>query len=386
MQKLLLLFIWGLHIATPVPVADRYVWKYNTTAHRLLKIDEEISALPAAQRYQIFDSKYKILDEVIGKINLRIQPLVANKLLSQKERALKILKEIDWTLIENNFIVCIHTKTMSDALSPKDINFSGCQIFGSPDNIDHSTDTFYIMNCPALSCQVRLTPKAYEHIKKNQIGKYYTVDCDIAAIIYLAVGEVNGLPLKLVEMPSHNFVRWRFNESEFLNWDNNSALEYTNYDFRNGLTTTSSSKISPEEELEGHFLQDMTIDEIVGYYYSVTGIELKDQKRYREAEQFYNKSISIRQYDALALNNLSWMYLTVLEFKSENNYKVALRLSEKVDAIIPSDKNYKDTFSCACAAVGDFVRAIKLEKLAFNDSTKIAGYSKGKTCLDMNLH
>ncbi len=45
-------------------------------------------------------------------------------------------------------------------------------------------------------------------IKARGSGPFYVVDCDVGSFIYLAIAEVMGYPLHLINIPGHSFVRW----------------------------------------------------------------------------------------------------------------------------------------------------------------------------------
>jgi tetratricopeptide (TPR) repeat protein len=362
----------------------RYVWRYQTISHQLLKIDEEISSYPQADRSRLFDKKYALLDDFIDSVKLALAEVNKMKFLSATERAITTLRIVDEVLTRLNFIVCIGTKDLAHGLTPVKIP-PGCQMYVVPDNIDHSAEEFYFSSCFTTQLQIRLTKSGLEHLNKNRDEDYYLIDCDISALLFLSIAEVNNLPIHMIEIPEHNFVRWRIDERDYINWDNNTARVYADYDFRNGLTATSKTKITAEEETNGHFMQDMTQDQIKGYYITLAAETLKEGKKFLQAESYYREAIKYRPYSSLALNNLSWMYLTVADFKSEKNYQEALRLSKIVDGLSPNDLNYRDTYGCACAAVGDFAKAIELERSAQNDSDQIKGYMNKKTCLDMGL-
>lgn len=45
------------------------------------------------------------------------------------------------------------------------------------------------------------------------------IDCDGYSAVYLAVGEVLGLPIKMVRAPAHTFVRWQLESGKYINWE-----------------------------------------------------------------------------------------------------------------------------------------------------------------------
>lgn len=45
------------------------------------------------------------------------------------------------------------------------------------------------------------------------------IDCDGYSALYLAIGEVLNLPIKMVRAPAHTFIRWEFRDGTYLNWE-----------------------------------------------------------------------------------------------------------------------------------------------------------------------
>jgi tetratricopeptide (TPR) repeat protein len=237
-----------------------------------------------------------------------------------------------------------------------------------------------------------LTPNTSRHLECyhyrpsrawDSAVKHHLIDCDLSALIFYSIGEVLNLPIRFVEVPNHNFIRWRFDETSYMNWDNNTARIYSDDDFRRGDSPTSGESFNQEEEENLHYLKDMTIAEISGYYKTIVAGILKNARHYKEAEQYYLEAISERPNGVFALNNLSWMYLTTPAFKNRVSYQKAYNLSKKVDQLHPRSIEYRDTFSCACAAVGRFKKAIKVEKTARNKDERIKAFKERKTCLDL---
>lgn len=346
----LVILLFTLFVTDRMKPSEYYKWKYSTTAHRLLQLEEDYS------KGIITDRQYKILDDLIDSAKERLGPyLQAHSSLGEAE-AKVVFETIDSVLTEQFFIVCILMDKLSDALRPRQLN--------------------------QLSCTPYLPGYRREFCQKNQTAQYYSIDCDLGAFLYISIGEVLGLPLHVIEVPGHNFVRRRFTDQKYMNWDNNSGNVCTDDDFRKGLTPTIKRPFNIEAERRCHFLTDMDQDDITGYYLSLIAIGLSKQHKYAAAEDLYVKSVKHRPYDAFSLNNLSWMYLTVPAFKSKANYQKAYELSVVVDSLLPDEIEYRDTYSCACAGVGYFQKAIQIEKTARNKPTRIEGYKRNKSCLD----
>lgn len=356
LYSLTIFLLTGLSATSRQTLAP-YQWKYHTTAQRLLQIEESYSKLTAEKKRAYYDPMYQTIDRLIDAAKIRLAPYTQPGQAIDSAKAKLVLQTIDSVLTEQHFLVCIIVDRLSEALTPKKLE--------------------------QFSCYKYLPGYRREFCERRPDSLYYGVDCDLGAMLYVSIGEVLNFPLKLIEVPAHNFVRWRFADNSYLNFDNNTGLIYADDSFRNGQTATSSSRFSLAEEKACHFLQDMGEKEVRAYYLTIIGIFISHQGRYAETEQLYKEAIAARPYDVLAMNNLSWMYLTLSNFKKPAYYKEAYRLSKLVDQLLPSSIEYKDTYSCACAGIGDFKKAGIVEKAARNKPKRLAGYHKRMTCLDI---
>ncbi len=335
----------------------RYSCRYSTTSHRLLRLEEKYSKLLAVEKNSFYDPMYQKIDLLIDSAKIRLKKIISKDSIIPYDIALKILATIDSILTEQYFLVCIKVEKLSDALTSK------------------SRKDF--------KCVEYLQGYRSEFVKIHPTSKYYGIDCDLGAFLYLSIGEMLKLPLYVVEVPGHNFIRWQFPDKTYINWDNNSGKSYSDDAFRQGDTPTISKSFTPKEERLNHFLTNLSQNDITGYYLSIIAIELSHQGRYSETEQLYLQAIAYRPYDALSSNNLSWMYVTVAQFKNAEIYQKAYKLSVKVDSLAPKEIEYRDTYSCACAAIGKFNEAIIIEKKARNKVKRIEGYKLKKSCLDL---
>lgn len=343
-----------MKIASAQVNSNEYISRYNTTSHKLLKLEEKYSYLSEAEKRNYYDSKYKKLDELIDVSKIRLGNFTKVQTSSDIDDVTHILKTIDSLLIEQFFIICVRVHRFSDALTPKKMDKFECV------KSYHEYGASFYNNYPD--------------------SKYYGIDCDLGSLLYLSIGEVLNLPLRFVEVPEHNFIRWEFTDKTYVNWDTNKGRVISDDDYRNGIGCLSFTR---KEEKLNHYLENMNQNEIKGYYLSLIAMLLSDQNRYLESQKLYLQAIEFRPYDALSCNNLSWMYLTEPFFNSDTYYQKAYELSLKVDSLLPKNITYKDTYSCACAGIGDFEKAIQIEKEAKDKKYRIDGYKHKKTCLDL---
>lgn len=359
-------------------------WKYNTLAHQLLNEEQLVSDKPKSD----YVPMYKLLDSVIEYNSIEIKPILSDTSLSKKQRAIKILKKIDISLAEMNFTIKIHTSNLSDALVPTKFNYSK---WSSLQGVIHKRgihrDTFFFHNYLTkniLNKSIVENIDRYLHFEKKRPETYYIVDCDIGALLYLSIAEVNSLNMYLVEVPGHNFVRYYYDDTgNYINWDNNTAKEISNEEYKKGQSFTSNKTLTEQQIKLGRYLQDMSREEVVGYYRTLTAVIAENSGDIISAEKELIKAVKARPYSTLALNNLSWLYITQDKYQEKVYFEKALALSKKVDSIYPMDNNYKDTFACAYASLGDFKMAEKIELQGSKDSTRLAGYRNNKTCYEM---
>lgn len=311
-----------------------YQAKYHTITHEILKSEQSVSK---NSNYQ-YDQMLKLLDDLIEGASLRIKGAALNSLTPQ-QKARSILKLINETIINFKFKLNIGTQTISEMLTNR------------------------------------------------------TADCDTGSMLYIAIAQALGLPIFMVEVPNHNFVRYYYEDAEYINWDSNTALydanlnaEYSDSDYMNAQSLTCRScGFTVDDAVESHYLQPMSNDWIRGYFYSLTN-SLKPLV-HNEARIIFEKSLSIRPFSHLAMNNFSWFLLTNKSFAGNpNDQELALKLAIQATQLKPYDSNYIDTLGCAYAANGDFDKAEQYESTGGgNDNDQIKGYRNKRTCFQQGL-
>lgn len=242
--------------------------KYNTVAHRLLQVEELAFADPNAD----YIGMYSALDSVIDKAVQKIQPLLAHNQLSGKESAQRILEAIDQSLWEMDFIVCIKTHFLQRALARRKLPLGKSRLhFWSREDARPGDSTVYFgasLNATAYPQVTLMSGDRKDEFLAAPQSHYRLIDCDLMAYLYLAIAEVLELPIYLVEVPGHFFVRYEYSDSDYLNWDNNSAKEYSDDDFRDGLTPSTSRQISKEDEEAYPYLQSLSGEEAMALHTS----------------------------------------------------------------------------------------------------------------------
>ncbi len=309
-----------------------YISKYRTITHELLQLEKILNQKSGSE----YDGMFKLLDSIIDISSKEINPILEKVDLDKREKAIEVLKSINNILQKLNFTLVIYTDTLTEMLSEK------------------------------------------------------RMDCDTGAMLYLAIAEVLELPIYNVTVPKHSFVRYYYKDMEYLNWDNNTAMfitnispVYTDSDFMHGRSSTSSTTFSIDDAARFHYLQPMSKDDIRGYFYTqILSVDNLDEQK---TKNVLEKSLKLRPFSHLSMNNLAWFLLTSKKYhNSPENIKIAYDLAIKATNLYENNEPYLDTLGCACAATGDFEMAEYYEKNGGGNNLKqILGYQNGKNCFEL---
>jgi len=179
------------------------------------------------------------------------------------------------------------------------------------------------------------------------------IDCDLYCFIYLGIAEMNNLPLSMVELPQHNFIRWYFPDGRFINWE---AIE--------GKYHSADSTLSCYGYLNDinrqYYLRPWPSTEVLSYYYTLRGSIFDYNNLYlnpKKAKRDYEKAIRISSNRAVTFNNLAWLYVVNPSFDNEFNLQKLLAMMDTAINRL-NDRNYYDTKAGLYAQAGNFKSAI----------------------------
>jgi tetratricopeptide (TPR) repeat protein len=230
-----------------------YKPRYDTIAHKALKIELEVKSQDYAPNYELLDS---IIDEAKAKIKVKSS-------YSEKE-ATEVLKIIDDILLQRRFMA-VDQGLLCDALVPQKV-----------------TSTMISS----------IDPKAVRF--KLRVGETVNFAHDFSnVLIYVAIGEVLGLPIRGVSVPNHAFVRWCMTDTTHVNWDTTGGAvkpdsEYvamqhiSDASIKNGIYL---SNLSPNEMLAGVFCD-------VGAVWSGLWVGLENEYRNKDEVTRFAKAIA----------------------------------------------------------------------------------------------
>ncbi len=193
-------------------------------------------------------------------------------------------------------------------------------------------------------------------------------DCATGSVLYLSVFESLGRPVSIVEVPGHNFVRWRIEPREHLNWEVNYGECFSDDDYRGGIMGPS---FGPEAEQRCGYLKDMTADQVEGYHLSLAAT-LIDSQHLAEKLAWNQRAVELYP-SAFSKNNLAWLVATERGLHSPDMLEAALILAREAVELRP-DNNLLDTLAVVHAARGEFEQAITVELGGNSDPNRLRNY------------
>ncbi|HEX8512822.1 MAG TPA: hypothetical protein VF688_06925 [Allosphingosinicella sp.] len=110
-------------------------------------------------------------------------------------------------------------------------------------------------------------PTRLAHLKGG--GPIYFVDCDIGSMLIISVAQMVGFEVAMVEVPGHNFIRWKSPEGATANWD------WTYW--RSPDETARAARLQNALLTRTVFLASQTPAETEAYFKSVLAGQIDDQ-------------------------------------------------------------------------------------------------------------
>lgn len=318
----------------------------KTLAHVLLEREHHLAAqLGVAGADEIYRRAEVKLDALLRRAEMEIHSLPPSK------RPTDVLLAIERALVAEDFILHIPTEFLVDTLTAR------------------------VPNEPMYF----LTKERRRHFMSASPARVYEFDCDTGSFLYMAVAERVELPLRFVEIPHHNFVRWVAADGTTLNWDVNEATTYTDQQYVKEGTLTASP-VSMRNPERAHYLVSFTRLEIEGYHHYLLAQMAERAQRVDLAEAHYLEAIRLRPAAPGSKNALAWLWSVHPSFSSAVHGARAVEFAEQAVAAVPEEPNYLDTLSCALAAAGRFDEATEVEHHAENKESRLARYARHEDC------
>jgi len=339
--------------AFATPLAN-YKPRFSTIAHRFLDAERDVGPVTARE--------YAILDSVLDEARSSLQPAPEGiDRVAYKRFAIDSLKKVDCILVRHGFVYpgIGLVNLLSDGLDST--LFVGSRHYNALLNSSHNAGRI-------------------DFIIKRKPGPYYVVDCDTASYIYLAVGELMNYPISMVQMPLHNFVRWRLPDESYIDFETMDGIE-TNDDYYVARWGIPRSFIG-----EPGVLTTMTASQLLAYENFGIGIAKTWKRDYKGAIAAYQKAIEIDATLSDSFNNLAWLYAVVPDLRYRDASQ-AVALAKKAVAILATG-DALDTLACAYALGGDYQAAIDAESQAHwapqgsDINGNLALFKDGRPCAD----
>lgn len=307
--------------------------RYHTIAHEILDLESPVAPVDA--------SMYALLDGIIDEARARIHP--AGGFANDAERELyatAVLLAIDDILIKRNFVYPkpeqpVHL--LCDGLTPRRL-------------------------APAAISELLDRDENYRRRGRLREDRpIYVIDCDLTCFVYLGVGEVLGLPLSMVEVPRHNFVRWYYAAGEYLNWETVYGLERSDLDYARRFFHSADE--FTDLARRGVFFKRLDRSEVVGYAHLLRGETYEELGEYTLAITDYRRAISLYRLSPAAHGHLAWLLLTCEERSLRDAWEGVV-FSEEAARLWPAAAQL-DALACAYAETSQFPAAKHAEARAF---------------------
>lgn len=215
-------------------------------------------------------------------------------------------------------------------------------------------------------------------------GPFFLADCDTASLLYLAVAERSGLPLRLVTIPAlnrragHTFVRWR-EGTHHLNWETMDGRVQPDEFY------LTEWKIRPAQIESGCALVELTTDEVLGSAHYQLAIQHERRRDYPAAVESLSSALALFPHHLDARREFAWLTATAPGLQARD-LEAALSAARDV-ARIAGDADSRDTLAAALAAAGRFDEAAAEERAALTDHNLPARERSGyQRRLELYLH
>lgn len=219
-----------------------YKPRYDTIAHRVLDLESKLGTPP----------NYRKLDGIIDDVRRRT--LVRREY--SPEDAAAIVQVIQDVLWEKNYLYKAGVELFTEAFKERYLTFAEKNYIRKASPIWEN----WFPTQVKLG-ELYLTPKQKVEVRQRLQEQYSFADCDMLALIYVAIGEAMDLPIRMVLLPDHAFIRWHFSETDFDSFESTDGRRVDEARYREYYGITRKMIRSRV------FLASMTHDEILSHAY-----------------------------------------------------------------------------------------------------------------------
>ncbi len=294
----------------------------------------------------------------------RLAPTIAHELLAREHEIMVEVGVEDADALHTQSVAALDA-FLDEATARVDSLPEGSQ----PGDVFHAIQmTFssqrYALQVPTLLLTDALTT-----------GNY---DCDTGSLLFLSVAQRADLPLELVEVPEHNFVRWS-SGAVSLNWDINDATSYTDARYIDGWYVKRHTEPDSDPTYGGYMVPH-TRDHIDGYHDFLLGLYAARAGRRGLEEELLRSSIALRPGVGKSLAGLAWLYASHEDFAAEEYQKKALEYGRAAYDRLPGDEFFQKVYSCALATNGLFAEAAEFERAHGASEWRLERYADNRDC------
>lgn len=305
------------------------------------------------------------------------------------KREVKLCKELMQTAVKRinlkysaNAIATANAKTAASILGIIDSTFTDYR-FLFIDNVGENISLDFLTPALRFEADGALSYQYYNQV--NEYRRFFwekrdgqtcrLIDCDLYSEIYVGIGQMAGLPLAVVELPGHMYLRWNYSNGGYLPWDPTAGSAYADEKaITNYQVLTNYNK--------DFYFFNMPLNYLKAHYYNFraghanTDKELYNPELSREA---YEASVTLRPNNPFIYNCYVWLHIRTPGLDKSLDLK---KMHGYIDAAIKLEPNllYYDAKACLYALNKDFKNAIAMEQIGLkhNDDS----YHRRKEVID----
>jgi tetratricopeptide (TPR) repeat protein len=284
-------------------------------------------------------------------------------LLPERQRAVATLNLIEQVLQRFRFVYPAvgYVETLSDALAPLNVDDAGLRRLSD----EYENEGRKVM------------------IDRSATETFHIADCDVFSILYVSIGEVLGLPIRMVDLPEppravgHDYVSWTLSDGSSVAWEASSGTER---DSATGDAYFFRAEPKPlKQAIEARaFAVPLSREETLAYWYWIVGSIWNQRGSYVRALASYRTAIQKSPFWPKARNELVWLRATAPD-PAVRDAAEAIVAGEELLRIWPS-ANYLDTVAAAYAADGRWDDAVGTQERAVHQAQvydpKAAGFNQ----------
>ena len=171
-----------------------------------------------------------------------------------------------------------------------------------------------------------------------------------------------GLPISVIHIPQHYYLRWNFKNGDYVNWNpNDGTLHKTDITMELFERATEYR----EKYKSNYFPYQLKPKEVLANYQVVLASNIFEDKPFISAitaRQLYLKVFETSYRTIGFNNNFVWIHIMNPELDTYFNFDQLNNLIDQ-DIAIEKDVNYYDAKACLYALKGDFANAILISDM-----------------------